>query len=196
MKVCRLILWIVVASVLLGVVGCQVFSSTTDHTAPVAVSLKGTQLETTALVEALLAEKGTRIEAVNANYKDEAFQAHCVLKSDGEKLNVVFLAPQMRLLTILVTKPHRVWCEKAPQIPRLFEPEYALVDLAFINLPLAKLQAAVAPTLKVDEANGVRRICRASDGGLVAELAPAESGARRYRQALFGYEYLLKEVAP
>lgn len=193
---CRLILGLVAASVLLGVVGCQVFSSTTDHTAPVAVSLKGTQLETTALVEALLAEKGTRIEAVNANYQDEAFQAHCVLKSDGEKLNVVFLAPQMRLLTILVTKPHRVWCEKAPQIPRLFEPEYALVDLAFINLPLAKLQAAVAPTLKVDEANGVRRICRASDGGLVAELAPAEGGMRRYRQVLFGYEYLLKEVMP
>lgn len=193
---CRLILWIVLASVLLGVAGCQVFSSTTDHTVPVAVSLKGTRLETTALVEALLAEKGTRIEAVNASYKDEAFQAQCVFKSDGEKLNVVFLAPQMRLLTILVTKPHRVWCEKAPQIPQLFEPEYALVDLAFINLPLPKLRAAIGPTLKVDESNGVRRICRVRDGGLVAELAPAEGGMRRYRQVLFGYEYLLKEVMP
>lgn len=181
---------------LLACAGCLMPSAPTERSAPIAVSLKGTRLETTALVEALMSETGTRIEAINAVYKNEAFQAQCVLKSDGEKLTVVFLAPQMRLVTITVTKPHAIWCEKAPQIPRLFEPEYALVDLAFINLPRTKLQAAVAPTLKVEEAGGVRCIRRASDGLVVAELRTTAAGERRYRQAVFGYEYQLKEVAP
>lgn len=188
-----------VSSLLIGLLasaGCLMSSVPTERPAPIVVSLKGTQLETTALVEALMSETGTRIEAVNATYKNDAFQAQCVLKSDGEKLTVVFLAPQMRLVTITVTKPHAIRCEKAPQIPRLFEPEYALVDLAFINLPLAKLQAAVAPTLKVEETAGVRCIRRASDGLVVAELRATAAGERQYRQLVFGYEYLLKEVMP
>ena len=178
-----------VSLLLLGA-GC---ATTTDRAAPVPVSLKGVQLPTTALVEALLAEKGTRVQAVNGTYRDDAFQAHCVMKGDGEKLTVVFLAPQLRLVTIDVTKPHAIHCERAPQIPAAFEPEYALVDLAFVNLPLDRLRASVSPVLTVVEDGNVRRIS-AADGSPVAELTTAEDGTLSYRNCVYGYSYTLKNL--
>ena len=96
----------------------------------------GVQLETTPLVEALLGFKGTRVQAANGAWKDQVFSAQCVLKGDGEMLTAVFLAPQLRLLTITLTKPHTVTCERAAQIPRAFEPEYALADLPWTRLLL------------------------------------------------------------
>ena len=103
----------------------------------------GVQLATTSLVEALLGFKGTRVQAANGAWKDQVFSAQCVLNGDGEKLTAVFLAPQLRLLTITLTKPHTITCERAPQVPRAFEPEYALADLAYVNLDTETLRRAV-----------------------------------------------------
>ena len=113
----------------------------------------GVQLATTSLVEALLGFKGTRVQAANGAWKDQVFSAQCVLNGDGEKLTAVFLAPQLRLLTITLTKPHTITCERAPQVPRAFEPEYALADLAYVNLDTETLRRAVAPTLSVEDRN-------------------------------------------
>ncbi len=182
-----------VGAVLVGGLSGGCLSTVCERETPAAISFGRTSLQTTALVEAVRALKGTRVEAINGTYKETGFQAQCVMKGDGEKLTVVFLAPQMRLVTIAVTAPHAIRSERAPQIPAAFEPEYALVDLAFVNLPLETLRRAVAPQLSVEEEKGVRRI-RAADGRLVAELSENADGSRRYRQAVFGYEYVIRSL--
>lgn len=171
--------------------GC--LSSQVAREEPVTVSFGDVELETTALVEALLAQKGTHVQAVNAQYKEDGFQAQCVRKSDGEKLTVVFLAPQMRLVTITVTKPHAIQYERAPQIPSVFEPEYALTDLAFVNLPVATLRKALGSALRVEETEDARQFWT-PDGRLVAELRTDIDGARIYRNAVFGYLYQLSDL--
>lgn len=189
MKILRALL----SACMLSLAGCM-SPTIVDREAPMMVTMKGVRLETTALVEALLAQKGTRIQAVGGSYRDEAFQANCVMKGDGEKLTVVFLTPVMRLATIMVSKPHALHCETAPQIPRAFEPEYALVDLAFVNLPAVTLRRCVEPVLRVEERDGVRRIS-SSDGNLVAELRNQADGSQAYRNVVFGYEYELRALA-
>ena len=154
----------------------------------------GVQLETTPLVEALLGFKGTRVQAANGSWKDQTFSAQCVLKGDGEKLTVVFLAPQLRLLTITLTKPHTVTCERAAQIPRAFEPEYALADLAYVNLDAETLRRAVAPTLSVEDDGTTRRI--KSGDTLVADVVRRANGDVDFRNLRYGYSYTLRNVAP
>ena len=129
---------------LLSLTLCAGCATTCVRETPRAVRLGTARVETTALVEALRTQvKGTRVQALNGAWRDQVFQAQCVLKGDGETLTVVFLAPQMRLVTIAVTKPHAIRCERAPRIPSAFEPEYALADLAFVNLDAATLRRAV-----------------------------------------------------
>ena len=151
-------------------------------------------LDTAPLVEALLGLKGTRVQAANGAWKDKVFSAECVLKGDGEKLTAVFLAPQLRLLTITLTKPHTVTCERAPQIPRAFEPEYALADLAYVNLDTEALRRAVTPTLSVEDDGTTRRV-KAGDA-LVAEVVRRANGDVDFRNVRYGYSYTLRNVAP
>ena len=154
----------------------------------------GVQLATTSLVEALLGFKGTRVQAANGAWKDQVFSAQCVLNGDGEKLTAVFLAPQLRLLTITLTKPHTITCERAPQVPRAFEPEYALADLAYVNLDTEALRRAVAPTLDVEDDGTTRRI-RAGDA-LVADVVRRPNGDVDFRNVRYGYSYTLRNAAP
>lgn len=170
--------------------GC---TTTLERAAPQAVRLGEAKLETTALVEALLARKGTTVQAVNGSWRDQTFQAQCVMKGDGERLKVVFLAPQLRLVTITVEKPHAVQCERAPQIPSSFEPEYALADLAYVNLDTATLRRVLAPNLRVEERDGLRRILTAA-GAPVAEVARPEAGDWTFRNLEHGYTYTLKTI--
>lgn len=170
--------------------GC---ATTLERDTPQAIRLGEAKLETTALVEALLARKGTTIQAVNGSWRDQTFQAQCVMKGDGEKLTVVFLAPQMRLVTITVTKPHAIRYERAPRIPSVFEPEYALADLAFVNLETETLKRAVAPALRVADDGGTRRIETTSGEG-VAEVVRNADGTRTFKNLLHGYTYELKSV--
>ena len=172
--------------------GC---STTLVRDAPVSVRVAdGVQLETIPLMEALLEFKGTRVQAANGSWKDQAFSAQCVLKGDGEKLTAIFLAPQFRLLTITLTKPHTIACERAPQVPRAFEPEYALVDLAFVNLDAETLHRAVVPALRVEDDGTTRRI-RAGDT-LVAEIVRRANGDIDFNNLRHGYSYTLRPVSP
>ena len=79
--------------------------------------------ESPAIVEALLANiTGTWIQTVEGAWKDEAFAAECVLKGDGEKFTAVLLAPQMRLATLTLERPHTLRWERAPQLPSALSP--------------------------------------------------------------------------
>ena len=172
--------------------GC---STTLVRETPVPVrAADGVLLETTPLVEALLGLKGTRVQAANGSWKDQVFSAQCVLKGDGEKLTAVFLAPQLRLLTITLTKPHTVTCERAPQVPRAFEPEYVLVDLAFVNLDAETLRRAVAPTLSVEDDGTTRRVVAGHDP--VAEIVRHTNGDIDFKNLRHGYSYTLRPVSP
>ena len=173
-------------------VGC---STTLVRETPVPVrAADGVLLETTPLVEALLGLKGTRVQAANGSWKDQVFSAQCVLKGDGEKLTAVFLAPQLRLLTVTLTKPHTITCERAPQVPRAFEPEYALADLAYVNLDAETLRRAVAPALSVEDDGTTRRI-KAGDT-LVADVVRRPNGDVDFRNVRYGYSYTLRTVTP
>ena len=98
-------------------------------------------------------------------------------------------------MTINLERPHALRCERAPQIPSAFEPENALLDLAFVNLPVDELRRSLSPALRVEEnADGARKLF-APDGTLVAELAAAGAdGVRKYRNAIYGYEYEIREI--
>lgn len=181
------------ALLLAALTGC---STTLFRDEPIPVRIGGAEVQMTHVVEALLSMRGVRVQALNGAWKDRAFQAQCVMKGDGEKLTVVFLAPQIRLVTINVERPHALSCERAPQIPRAFEPERALLDLAFVNLPMDELRRALAPALRVEEnAEGARRLL-SRDGVLLAELSPTGAdGMRRFRNAVYGYEYEIRDIS-
>ena len=164
-----------------------------EDPAPVRAA-DGVFLETTPLVEALLYLKGTRVQAANGSWKDQVFSAQCVLKGDGEKLKAVFLAPQLRLLTITLTKPHTITCERATQVPRAFEPEYALTDLAYVNLDAETLRRVVAPALRVDDDGTTRRI--SAGDTLVAEIVCQANGDIDFKNLRHGYSYTLRPVSP
>lgn len=154
---------------------------------------EGVSLDAAPVVEALIGLKGTRVQAANGTWKDQAFSAQCVLKGDGEKLTAVFLAPQMRLLTVTLTKPHTITCERAPQIPRAFEPEYALADIAYVNLDAETLRRAVAPALRVEDDGTTRRIL--AGGVLVAEVVRKPDGDVSFANKTHGYSYTLRQMS-
>jgi hypothetical protein len=183
------------ASLLLAVALFAGCSTTLVRETPEPVRVAdGVQLETTSLVEALLGFKGTRVQAANGAWKGQVFSAQCVLKGDGETFKAVFLAPQLRLLTITLTKPHTITYERAPQVPRAFEPEYALADLAYVNLDADTLRRAVAPTLSVEDDGTTRRI--KSGDTLVADLVRRPNGDVDFRNVRYGYSYTLRTVTP
>ena len=160
---------------------------------PEPVAFGGALVQTAPLVEALAAERRTLVQALNGSWKDRSFQAQCVVKSDGGSLRAVFLAPQMRLVTI-DWGPKGLRCERAPQIPREFEPERALFDIAFVNLPAETLRRAIGPRMRLEECAG-RRALYGGAGELVAEVVPGEGGLRTFRSAAFGYEYVIRDIS-
>ena len=83
--------------------GCQ---SVVVREAPQPVRVAdGVTIDSAPLVEALLARTGTVVQAVNGSWKENAFAAEVVMKGDGRQLTAIFLAPQMRLATITLTRP-------------------------------------------------------------------------------------------
>jgi len=148
-------------------------------------------VEMTPLVEALLGFTGTRISHLAGTWREEAFVADAVMKGDGKKLTIVFLAPQMRLATITLTRPHALVYTRAPQIPALLDPEYVLADVAFAHLPTEVLRQAGAGAFAVAD-DGVTRRVTLPDGTCLAELVRAADGSATYRNPLYGYEYTLR----
>ena len=170
--------------------GCQ---SVVVRDAPLPVRVAdGVMIDSAPLVEALLACTGTVVQAVSGSWKENAFSAEVVMKGDGQQLTAIFLAPQMRLATIMLTRPHTIRFERAAQIPRMFEPEYALADLAFVNLDATTLSRAVAPALHVENDGTTRRIFTGDTP--VAELVTNPDATRTFRNFVHGYSYTLKTI--
>ena len=170
--------------------GCQ---SVVVREAPQPVRVAdGVQIDSAPIVEAMLAQTGTVVQAVSGSWKENAFAAEVVMKGDGRQLTAIFLAPQMRLATITLTRPRTIRYERAAQIPRMFEPEYALADLAFANLDAPTLRRAVAPTLRVEDDGATRRIFAGET--LVADLVTNPDATRTFRNLVHGYTYTLKTL--
>ena len=151
-----------------------------------------------ALAEALLAEmKGVRVQSVSGAWKDEAFAAECVLKGDGEKFTAVLLAPQMRLATLTIEKPHTIRWERAPQLPASLDPEYVMLDLALAALSTDALAKALGNDYRVDEtADGKRRTVfdvKRNELQSVRQMLP--EGDVYFRNVPYGYEFTVKTVS-
>jgi hypothetical protein len=150
-----------------------------------------------ALAEALLAEvKGVRVQSVSGAWKDAAFAAECVLKGDGRKFTAVLLAPQMRLATLTIEKPHTIRWERAPQLPSSLDPEHVMFDLALAALPTDVLSAALGCAYRVDEtADGKRRtVFDIKRGELQSVRQILPSGDVYFRNVPYGYEFTVKTV--
>jgi len=150
------------------------------------------------MIEALLDRvKGTTVQMVEGAWKDEAFVAECVLKGDGEKLSAILLAPQMRLATLTLERPHTIRWERAPQLPSSLDPELVVFDLALVLLPTDELRRVLGDGFRVDEtADGRRRMVVDADRGRlnsVRQILP--DGGVYFRNALHGYEYTVKTVS-
>ena len=151
-----------------------------------------------AMAEALLAGvKGTVVQSVSGAWKDEAFAAECVLKGDGKRFTAVLLAPQMRLATLTIEKPHTIRWERAPQLPASLDPEYVVFDLALVTLPTAQLAKALGADFKVEETlDGKRRsIVDAKRGELQSIRQVLPDGDVYFRNVRYGYEFTVKTVS-
>lgn len=154
--------------------------------------------EHVALAEALLAHMGgTRVHMVEGAWKDEAFAAECVLKGEDGRFTAVLLAPQMRLVTLTVERPHTLRWERAPQVPSALDPEYVLFDLALVCLPTDALSDALGGGYRVSEtADGKRRrVIDAKDGRLHSVRQMLPDGGIYFRNAQYGYEFTVRDVA-
>ena len=151
-----------------------------------------------AMAEALLdGVKGTVVQSVSGAWKDEAFAAECVLKGDGNRFTAVLLAPQMRLATLTIEKPHTIRWERAPQLPASLDPEYVVFDLALVTLPTAQLAKALGKEYRVEEtADGKRRSVvdvKRDELQSVRQVLP--DGDVYFRNARYGYEFTVKTVS-
>ena len=151
-----------------------------------------------ALAEALLSGmKGVRVQSVSGAWKDEAFAAECVLKCDGEKFTAVLLAPQMRLATLTVERPHTIRWERAPQLPASIDPENVMFELALAALPTESLAKALGDGYRVDEtADGKRRtVFDVQRGELQSVRQVLPDGGVYFRNVPYGYEFTVKTVS-
>ena len=151
-----------------------------------------------ALAEALLENvKGTVVQTVEGAWKDESFAAECVLKGDGEMFTAVLLAPQMRLATLTLTRPHKLRWDRAPQLPSSLDPEYVLFDLALLILPTDTLSKALGEDYRVDETTDGRRrrVVDARKGRLHSVRQVLPNGGVYFRNAIYGYEVTVKTVS-
>jgi len=144
------------------------------------------------LAEALLTQRGTVIHAIQGNWKDHTFVGESVTKGEEGRFTAIFLAPQMRLATIVLTPPHTITFDRARSIPSAFEPEYALFDLAVINLPPDVLRRVLGSGFAVAVRDDVREV--SAGGTPIAVRTALPDGTVRYENKALDYTYTLKEV--
>ena len=151
-----------------------------------------------AIAEALLdCERGTTVQMAEGAWKDEAFAAECVLKGDGDSFTAVLLAPQVRLVTLTIERPHTVRWERAPHIPAALDPERVMLDIAFVRLPTDVLVRALGDGYRVDETpdGKRRRVVDAKSGKLCSVRQVLPDGGVYFRNARYGYEFTVRAVA-
>ena len=176
---------------------CAGCSTTVVRDTPKAIAVAdGAKAEMTAIAEALLELKCTKMQAVVGSWKEHAFSAEFVMKGDGEKLTVAVLAPAMRLATITLLRPHALRYERARRIPSAFEPEYLLFDLAVVNLEKDVLSRALGEGFKVVDDGTTRTVSPCvKNGGKepqpIAKLVRNADGTTRFVNLRHSYEYTI-----
>jgi len=152
----------------------------------------GVSCATVPIVEALLGCRGTAVHALHGQWKEHLFSAESVTKGEDGRFTAIFLAPQMRLATIALTPPHTISFNRTRSIPAAFEPEYALFDLAVVNLSAKALRLALGPGFSVTE-NEAERVVSAAGVPIAVRMALPD-GSIRYENRALDYAYTLKEV--
>ena len=153
--------------------------------------------ENAALAEALLTHvKGTQVQTVEGAWKDEAFAAECVLKGEDGRFTAVLLAPQMRLATLTVERPHTLRWERAPQVPAALDPEYVLFNLALVCLPTEALSRTLGDGYRVTETLDGKRRCvvDVKQGRLHSVRQVVPDGGCYFRNSPYGYEFTVRSV--
>lgn len=150
-----------------------------------------------AIAEALLQNvRGTDVQVIEGAWKDEAFTAECVIKGNGEEFTAVLLAPQMRLATLTLRRPHSLRWERIPQIPAMLDPEYVMFDLALVILPTDALSRSLSDGYRVSETpDGKRRMVLDGDGELHSVRQTLPDGGVHFRNAKYGYEITVRTVS-
>ncbi len=114
------------------------------------------------------------------------------MKGIPGRFTAIFLAPQMRLATLVVTPPHTLSFDRARQKPDAFEPEYAIFDLAVVNLSAESLRRALGDPFTVVDRDGKRTV--SADGSPVAVRTALPDGSVRYENLSLEYTHVLREV--
>ena len=114
------------------------------------------------------------------------------MKGESDRFTAIFLAPQMRLATLTITPPHTLTFDRARQIPEAFAPEYALFDLAMVNLPTAELRRALDDGMTIVEHDRTRTVFAAGVAVAVRTLLP--DGSIRYENIPLEYSYVVKKL--
>ena len=179
----------------LGFAGCCGTATCRRDAPPGAVSHEpGANLCAERLADALLAKTGTVAQAICGTAKGNSFAADCVIKSDGRRLTVVFLAPHGRLATLSYTAAEGVkWRSESSSVPRSLSPAYVLFDLAAVNLKAATLRNALGNGFLVSEDGRMRRIAR-EGGERLAEVESLPSGDMRFTHLRYGYSYTIRNI--
>ena len=176
---------------ILVLTGC---STTLVREEPLSIRLGETGVRCAAapLAEALLKRSGTVVQTIQGSRKESVFSAECVMKGEKDRFTAIILAPQMRLATLTITPPHKLTFDRSRQIPDAFEPEYALFDLAAVNLPTDDLKRSLGAGMSVVERDGTRTIYAAGVPVAVRTMLP--DGSIRYENVPLEYSYVVKEM--
>ena len=184
-----------IAAMALVAAACAGCSTTLVRDTPNAIAVAdGSKAEMTAVAEALLDLKGTRMQAVVGSWKENAFSAEFVMKGDGERLAIAVIAPAMRLATITLSRPHSLRYERARRIPSAFEPEYVLFDLAVVNLETDVLSRALGEGFQVSDDGTTRVVSLCGKKGVnepqqFAKLVRNADGTMQFYNLKHAYEY-------
>ena len=174
-------------------------SSSVCRAAPESILLAEAKVDVSRLVEAMLADGNgmprpgeSAAVSLSGAWKDRPFAAECVLKRGGDSLVAVFLAPQMRLATLKMSRPHAIEWDAAPSIPSAFRPEYAIFDLAVARLPVDALRRSLGDGMAVVEGGGAVRVFAGAKA--VAARTRLRDGGVKVENFLWGYEYMAREM--
>ena len=173
---------------------CAGCSTTLERDTPKTIAVAdGAKADMTAIAEALLDLKGTKLQGVVGNWKENVFSAEFVMKGDGETMTIAVIAPAMRLATITLSRPHALRYERIRKIPAAFDPEYVLFDLAIVNLETDVLARALGPGFTVYD-DGTNRVVSlpskdSKPGDPVSMLVRNKDGTMQFYNLKLTYEY-------
>ena len=97
----------------------------------------------------------------------------------------------------MITSPHTIRWERAPQLPASLDPEYVIFDLALVALQTSQLAKALGKDFRVEETpDGKRRSVvdvKRDELQSVRQVLP--DGDVYFRNVRYGYEFTVKTVS-